>query len=108
MTVKAASTAVVAADTSISVQLNPNQPNLTTPLNVTVANASLPVTGTFWQSTQPVSLASSVAVTGTFWQSTQPVSGTVSINTIPAGANVIGAVTQSGTWTVATNGDGGL
>lgn len=60
--------------------------------------------------TQPVSLASSVAVTGTFWQATQPVSGTfwqatqpVSIATLPslaAGAAVIGAVTQSGTWTV--------
>jgi hypothetical protein len=47
--------------------------------------------------TQPVSLASSVAVTGTFWQTTQPVSGTVSINAIPAGSNTIGAVTISGT-----------
>jgi hypothetical protein len=40
---------------------------------------STPVTGTFWQTTQPVSLASTtitgtVAVTGTFWQTTQPVS----------------------------------
>jgi hypothetical protein len=33
-----------------------------------------PVSGTFWQSTQPVSIAASVAVTGTFWQATQPVS----------------------------------
>ncbi len=32
------------------------------------------VSGTFWQSTQPVSIASSVPVTGTFWQATQPVS----------------------------------
>lgn len=31
---------------------------------VTVGNASLPVTGTFFQATQPVSIASSVAVTG--------------------------------------------
>jgi hypothetical protein len=38
----------------------------------TVGN--VPVTGTFWQATQPVSIASSVAVTGTFWQATQPVS----------------------------------
>lgn len=39
---------------------------------------STPVTGTFWQSTQPVSIASmpSTPVTGTFWQATQPVSGT--------------------------------
>jgi hypothetical protein len=35
---------------------------------VTVGNASLAVTGTFYQATQPVS--------GTFWQATQPVSGT--------------------------------
>jgi hypothetical protein len=37
-----------------------------------------PVSGTFWQTTQPVSLASAptTAVTGTFWQATQPVSGT--------------------------------
>lgn len=34
--------------------------------HVTVDNASLAVTGTFWQATQPVS--------GTFWQATQPVS----------------------------------
>lgn len=34
--------------------------------NVSVTNASLAVTGTFWQATQPVS--------GTFWQATQPVS----------------------------------
>jgi hypothetical protein len=36
-----------------------------------------PVSGTFWQATQPVSIASmpSTPVTGTFWQTTQPVSG---------------------------------
>lgn len=38
--------------------------------NVTVDNVSLAVTGTFWQTTQPVS--------GTFWQTTQPISGNVS------------------------------
>lgn len=50
---------------------------------VSLATApSTPVTGTFWQATQPVSLASapSTPVTGTFWQSTQPVSGTVTAN----------------------------
>lgn len=38
---------------------------------------SFPVSGTFWQATQPVSLASvpTHGVTGTFWQATQPVSG---------------------------------
>jgi hypothetical protein len=110
--------------------------------DVTINNASLAVTGTFWQATQPVSgpltdtqlrasavpvsLASvpshpvtntgtfsvqvtsapTTAVTGTFWQATQP----VSIATLPslaAGSNAIGSITntsfastQSGTWTV--------
>jgi hypothetical protein len=36
-TIKAASTASVAGDTSIVVQINPSQPNLTTPLNVALA-----------------------------------------------------------------------
>lgn len=39
------------------------------------------VSGTFFQATQPVSIASmpSTPVTGTFWQATQPVSGTVTV-----------------------------
>ena len=75
---------------------------LTSSDQITVANSSLAVTGTFWQATQPVSgsvsvsnfpatqpvswsgqsvgVTGSVAVTGTFWQATQPVSGTVSAN----------------------------
>lgn len=51
-----------------------------TPQHVIVDSfgSSLAVTGTFWQSTQPVSIASmpSTPVTGTFWQTTQPVSAT--------------------------------
>jgi hypothetical protein len=41
-------------------------------------SGSIPVTGTFFQATQPVSIASmpSTPVTGTFWQATQPVSFT--------------------------------
>jgi len=51
------------------------------------------VTGTFWQTTQPVSIASmpSTPVTGTFWQTTQP----VSIASLPTGA-----VTNAGTFAV--------
>lgn len=45
---------------------------------------SVAVTGTFWQATQPVSLASPVAVTGTFFQATQPVSA--ASLPLPAGA----------------------
>lgn len=43
---------------------------------------SVAVTGSFFQATQPVSIASmpSTPVTGTFWQATQPVSGTVTAN----------------------------
>lgn len=41
---------------------------------------TVPVTGTFWQATQPISgtvaVSGSVAVTGSFYQATQPVSGT--------------------------------
>jgi len=40
----------------------------------TALGGDLSVTGTFWQATQPVSLADPVAVTGTFYQATQPVS----------------------------------
>ena len=43
-------------------------------LKVNLTNTTLPVTGTFWQSTQPVSIAAPVAVTGNFYQTTQPVS----------------------------------
>ena len=90
-----------------------------TSANVNVTNASVPVTGTFWQATQPVSgtvaatqsgtwtvqpgnTANTTAwlvtgtggtfpVTGTFWQATQPVSIAATVNT---------TATQSGTWTV--------
>lgn len=67
--------------------------------NVNVTNASIPVTGAFFQATQPVSIASSVAVTGpltdtqlravavpvsgAFFQATQP----VSIASIPLATN---------------------
>lgn len=43
--------------------------------------------------TQPVSIAASVAVTGTFWQATQP----VSLASVPTHA-----VTQSGSWSTST------
>jgi hypothetical protein len=53
----------------------------TQPISGTVSvSGSVVVTGTFFQATQPVSIASAVAVTGTFWQATQPVSGTVTAN----------------------------
>jgi len=68
-------------------------------LKVDGSAVTQPVSGTFWQTTQPVSLTSttitgSVAVTGTFWQTTQPVSLTSTTITGTV------AVTESGTWTV--------
>ena len=68
----------VAADiTSISVDANTQALHT----NVTNFPASQAVTGTFYQATQPVSIATmpSTPVTGTFWQTTQPVSGTVTV-----------------------------
>src|SRR5579872_511940 len=45
-------------------------------VNIKSSNVTFGVSGTFWQATQPVSIASmpSTPVTGTFWQATQPVS----------------------------------
>lgn len=64
--------------------------------DVNVTNSSLAVTGSFYQATQPVSIASmpSTPVTGTFYQVTQPVSGTfwqvtqpVSVAALPLPSN---------------------
>ncbi len=81
---------------------------LTSADNVTVANASLPVTGTFWQTTQPVSgtfwqatqpvsiaTMPSTPVTGTFWQTTQPVSlATNTPDVTDRSARLLGSVTS--------------
>jgi hypothetical protein len=87
--------------------------NITVSGSVSVSNfpATQAVTGTFWQATQPVSIATmpTTPVTGTFWQATQPVSGTVTIqdggNTITVDgtvtANVTFPTTQSVSGTVA-------
>lgn len=74
-------------------------------LPVTVASdQTLPVSGTFFQSTQPVSLASmpSTPVTGVFWQATQPVSGTfwqatqpISVASLPLSAGAATAALQA-------------
>lgn len=63
---------------------------------VAISNASLAVTGAFFQATQPISGAVSVsnfpasqAVTGTFWQATQPVS-IAALPSLAAGSATIG------------------
>tara|TARA_R110002073_G_scaffold230390_1_gene391481 strand:- start:45 stop:593 length:549 start_codon:yes stop_codon:yes gene_type:complete len=63
-------------------------------LSVDNSGNTQPVSGTFYQATQPVSLASSVAVTGTFYQATQPIS-------------IAGTVTTSGTLAISKT-KGGL
>ena len=49
---------------------------LSLPVTLASDEDAVAVTGTFWQATQPVSLAAapSTPVTGTFWQTTQPIS----------------------------------
>ena len=68
------------------------------PVVIASNQSALPVTGTFWQATQPVSIASmpSTPVTGTFWQATQPVS--LTSTTITGSV----AATQSGTWNIGS------
>lgn len=57
----------------------------TQPVSGTVGiTGTVPVSGTFFPATQPVSIAAPVAVTGTFFQATQPVSAAAL--PLPAGA----------------------
>jgi hypothetical protein len=74
--------------------------NITVSGSVSVSNfpATQAVTGTFWQATQPVSIATmpTTPVTGTFWQAIQPVSGTV---TVQDGG---GSITVDGTVNIGT------
>ena len=102
--------------------------NLSGGLRVDGSGVTQPVSGTFWQSTQPVSVAAtlavkpdnsvwtltgtsanvdvtnSVAVTGTFWQATQPVSGTFWQATQPVSGTVTAnqgtAAAASSAWPV--------
>ena len=61
---------------------------------VSVTNPSIPVTGAFYQTTQPVSIATAptTPVTGTFFQTTQPVSLATNTPTLQAGAAIVGKV----------------
>ena len=65
---------------------------------------SVAVTGTFYQATQPVSIASmpSTPVTGTFWQATQPVSGTFWQTTQPVSIASMPSTPVTGTFWQAT------
>jgi hypothetical protein len=73
------------------------------PLTDTQIRATaLPVSGTFWPATQPVSGTvtanagtGTMAVSGTFWQATQPVSGTVTANAGSGTMAVSGPLTDT-------------
>jgi|SRR5579863_8907220 len=53
------------------------------------------VTGTFWQATQPVSIAATVNTFVTNFPATQPVSGTVAVSNFPASQAVTGTFWQT-------------
>lgn len=95
----------------------------TTAWKVDGSAVTQPVSGTFWQATQPVSLASvpshavtnagtfavqvtsapTTAVTGTFWQATQPVSlASVPSHAVTNAGTFATQAAQSGTWNIGT------
>lgn len=102
--VKAASTAAAATDPALVVAISPNN---TVPVSLATAPTT-PVTGTFWQATQPVSLAtntptlqsgSTTAVTQATGTNLHTVvdSGTITAvtaitNALPTGTNTLGSV----------------
>jgi hypothetical protein len=49
------------------------------------------------ENTPSVTISGAVAVTGTFWQTTQPISGSVSVSNFPATQPISGTVSISGT-----------
>lgn len=75
--------------------LNPHPVSQSGAWSITLSGTSA-VSGTFWQATQPVSIATmpSTPVTGTFWQATQPVSLT--------STTITGTVAVTGTFFQAT------
>lgn len=95
--IKAASTAPVAGDPGLVVSISPNSVNPngqatmanSAPVVIASNQASIPVTGTFFQTTQPVSMASTT-LTGTSTVSAVPVTSgglTVSSKIMASGTN---------------------
>ena len=71
---------------------------------VTGAGGTFPVTGTFWQATQPVSIASTVATTqsGTWTNTvTQATAANLNATVVGTGTFLVQAA-QSGTWNIGT------
>ena len=86
---------------SVPVVLASNQSAVPVSLASTTVTGSVAVTGTFFQATQPVSIASmpTTPVTGTFFQATQPVSGTFFQATQPVSAAALPLPTGASTET---------
>lgn len=73
-------------------------------VNIGASPTTVPVSGTFFQTTQPVSLATAptTPVTGTFWQSTQPVSGAFYQSTQPVSIATMPSTPVTGTFWQST------
>lgn len=79
----------------------------TQPISGTVGiSGAVAVTGSFYQATQPVSIASmpTTPVTGTFWQATQPVSGPLTDAQLRAQAVPVSLASTTVTGSVAVTG----
>jgi hypothetical protein len=76
------------------------------PVVIASNQSAVPVSGTFWQATQPVSIATmpSTPVTGTFWQATQPVSGPLTDTQLRASAVPVSLASTTITGSVAVTG----
>ncbi len=96
--------ALVASSAIIGAVTQSGTWNVGTVTTLTGITNSVAVTGTFWQATQPVSLASSVAVTGTFWQATQPISAA----SLPLPTGAATSALQAGGLPAALGTGGGL
>lgn len=80
--------------------------NATNGLIVDGSGATQPVSGTFFQATQPVSIATTVGVSGAFYPATQPISAasalTVDGSAVTQPVSIAGAVGVTGTFFQAT------
>lgn len=97
-------TITVPASQSGTWTVQPGNTANTTAWKVDGSAVTQPVSGTFFQATQPVSIASmpSTPVTGTFWQATQPVSGTFFQATQPVSIASMPSTPVTGTFFQAT------
>ena len=97
-TVKAGSTAAVAGDTPLVVTMHPS-------------TAAVPVTGTFWQATQPISAASLPLPTGASTSANQPTNSAIGATTsgqtgtLMMGAALTGlpTATTADSWPISIN-----